>query len=461
MPRGRTGRTAAKGTLQRTESEVGQLDLGLEASDGHRLYEEVCLKRTLERAFRKVKANQGAPGPDGESLEEFEEDLDHGLEELREELVGWTYQPGPIRRVVIPKPGGGDRLLGVANVRDRIVEEAMAMVMEPLFEPGFSDHSYGFRPGRSQRDAIAKAKEYVGEGREWIVDLDLERFFDTVNHDRVIHLLRSKVGDRRMIRLVAMTLRRGIWIDGKVEKSREGLPQGSPLSPLLSNIVLDELDRELEKRGLHFVRYADDCNVFVRSQKAAERVLEKLTRFIEGKLKLKVNRTKSKTGLSSTVKFLGMTVLAGGIVAISAGAMTKAKAKVKELIPRSGKAPLEAQLESVNRWYRGWAGYFAMGEYPSQLRAIEARIRVRFRLQFIKNHKRKKYLVRKLVKRGIRRETAYRETYLRNHGRWRLAHTFSVGRAWPERWFREQGLTTVSGEHQSHWKSLKAYPRLS
>jgi len=440
---------------------VGQLDLGLESSDRRRLFEEVCLKRTLERAFRKVKANRGAPGPDGETLEEFEQDLENGLNQLRDELVGWRYRPGPVRRVVIPKPGGGERLLGVANVRDRIVQQAMVMVIEPLFEPDFSDHSYGFRPGRSQREAIARAKEHVGEGREWVVDLDLERFFDTVNKDRVIHLLRSKVEDRRVIRLVALTLRSGIWIDGKVEKSRVGLPQGSPLSPLLSNIVLHELDVELERRGLHFVRYADDCNVFVSSQKAAERVLEKLTRFIEGKLKLKVNRTKSKTGLSSTVKFLGMTVLAGGMVAISAGAMTKAKAKVKELIPRSGKAPLEVQIEIVNQWYRGWAEYFAMGEYPSQLRAIEARIRVRFRLQFIKNHKRKKYLVRKLVKRGIRREVAYREVYLRNQGRWRLAHTFGVGRAWPEHWFRQQGVVTVSRKSRSHWKPLQAYPRLS
>ena len=225
---------------------MGQLDLGLERSDAHRLHEEVCLGRTLERAFRKVKANRGAPGPDGETLEAFGRDLETGLEKLRKELTGWSYQPGPVRRVVIPKPGGGERLLGVANVRDRVVQQAMVMVLEPLFEPGFSDHSYGFRPGRSQRDAIAKAKAHVGEGRKWVVDLDLERFFDTVNHDRVIHLLKRQVKDRRMIRLVGLTLRSGIWADGKVEKSREGLPQGSPLSPLLSNIVLDELDGELE-----------------------------------------------------------------------------------------------------------------------------------------------------------------------------------------------------------------------
>ena len=439
---------------------MGQLDLELELNDAHRLYEEVCRKRTLRRAFKKVKANQGAPGPDGETLEQFERGLEGGLEKLREELTGWTYQPGPVRRVVIEKPGGGERLLGVANVRDRIVQQAMVMVMGPLFEPGFSDHSYGYRPGRSQRDAIARATGHVGAGKEWVVDLDLERFFDTVNHDRVIHLLRNKVKDRRMIRLVGLTLRSGIWIDGKVEKSRVGLSQGSPLSPLLSNIVLDELDEELEKRGLDFVRYADDCNVFVRSEKAAERVLAKLTRFIEEKLKLKVNRTKSKTGLSSTVKFLGMTVLAGGMVAISAGSMTRAKAEVKERLPRSAKAPLEVQIENVNRWYRGWAEYYAMSEYPGQLKTIEARIRVRFRLQFIKNHKRKKYLVRKLVKRGIRRTTAYREVYLRNHGRWRLAHTYSVAQAWSEGWFKEQGLITVSREKRDHWKSLRAYPNL-
>ena len=439
---------------------MGQLDLGLERNDAHRLYEEVCLKRTLRGAFKKVKANRGAPGSDGETLEEFERDLENELEKLREELTGWNYQPGPVRRVVIPKPGGGERLLGIANVRDRVVQQAMVMTLEPLFEPRFSERSYGFRPGRGQRDAIAQAKAYVEKGKKWVVDLDLERFFDTVNHDRVIHLLRSKVKDLRMIRLVGLTLRSGIWIEGKVEKNREGLPQGSPLSPLLSNIVLDELDAELEKRGLDFVRYADDCNVFVRSRKAAERVLAKLSRFIEEKLKLKVNRAKSKTGLSSAVKFLGMTVLTGGMVAISAASMTKAKAKVKELVPRSGKAPLEAQIENVNRWYRGWAEYYAMSEYPAQLKAIEARIRVRFRLQFIKNHKRKKYLVRKLVKRGIRRATAYREVYLRNHGRWRLAHTFGVARAWPEEWFGAQGLITVSREKRPHWKSLRAYPNL-
>ena len=328
-----------------------QLDLRLEQSDGHALYEAVCSKRNLRRAFKKVRANQGAPGPDGEKL-------------------------------------------------------------------------------------------------------------DTVNHDRVVHLLRNKVEDRRIIRLVGLTLRSGIWIEGKVEKSREGLPQGSPLSPLLSNIVLNELDEELEERGLNFVRYADDCNVFVSSEKAAQRVLGKLTRFIEEKLKLKVNRSKSKAGLSSTVKFLGLTVLAGGMVAVSAASMSKAKAKVKELLPRSAKAPLEAQIETVNRWYRGWAQYYAMSEYPGQLKTIEARIRVRFRLQFVKNHKRKKYLVRKLVKRGVRRNTAYREVYLRNHGRWKLAHTFSAAQAWSEKWFREQGLITVSRETRNHWKSLKAYPNL-
>ncbi|MDA1001643.1 MAG: reverse transcriptase domain-containing protein [bacterium] len=263
-----------------------QLDLGLETSDAHRLYEEVCTKRTLERAFKKVKANQGAPGPDGESIEEFEADLEARLDQLRKELESWSYQPSPVRRVVIPKPGGGERLLGIANVRDRIVYQAIAMVMGPLFEPGFSDHCYGYRPGRSQRDAVAEAQKHVGEGKQWVVDLDLERFFDTVNHDRVHHLLRDKVKDRRMIRLVAMILRSGIWIDGKVERSREGLHQGSPLSPLLSNIVLHELDEELEKRGLDFVRYADDCNIFVCSRKAAERVMDKRTRFIEEKLKL-------------------------------------------------------------------------------------------------------------------------------------------------------------------------------
>jgi RNA-directed DNA polymerase len=451
---------AAKSGTQKKGSKMEQLTLGLEKPDTTRLFDEVSALPILKLAFKKVKSNRGKPGPDGQTVEAFASNEDANLEELRAELIDWTYRPGAVRRVVIPKPDGGERLLGVPNVRDRIVQQAMKVILSGLYEPAFSDHSHGFRPGRSQRTALEEAQGYVREGKEWVVDLDLERFFDTVNHDRLIHLLRQRVEDKRIIRLVGMTLRSGVWTEGVVEQQQEGQPQGSPLSPLLSNIILSELDEELEKRGLRFVRYADDANIFVGSEKAAKRVLEKVTKFIEKELKLKVNRTKSQVALSRGVKFLGMTILTGGVMIISAGAMSRAKAKLRELVPRGGRGPLEAQIDAVNKWYRGWVGYYAMGEYPSQLKVIEARARARFRLQFVKNHKRKKHLLRKLCDRGMRKGTAFREVYTKNHGRWRLAHTMSVNQAWSIYWFNDQGLLTFSQEQRPHWRDFKAYPSL-
>ena len=438
-----------------------QLSLGLTSKqEGERLFEELYALRRLELAFVKVKANGGSAGSDGNSVEDFEENLSNNLAKLQAELQSRSYQPQPVRRVSIPKPNGGERHLGIANVRDRVVQQSILMAMEPFFEPEFSESSYGFRRGRSQRGAIEAAQKHVADGKEWVVDLDLEKFFDTVNHDRVLHLIREKISDRRLLKVIALTLRSGVMIDGKVEKSTIGLPQGSPLSPLLSNIVLDRLDKELEHRGLEFVRYADDANIFVGSQKAAERVLASVTRYIETKLKLRVNRDKTQTAKSKAVKFLGMTVLAGGMAAISLGAMKKAKERAKELIPRSGKRSLEAQVEKVNQWYMGWSGYYQMTNYPNQLQKIEANIRMRFRLQFIKNHKRKKHLVRKLRKQGIRSSTAYRAVYEKNLGRWRLAHNFSVNMAWSKSWFRQQGLNTRSETGQDHWQALKKGPRL-
>lgn len=448
-------------STRKERSEMEQLSLGLtNQQQGENLFEEVYALKRLELAFAKVKANGGAAGPDGISVEEFEENLPTKLAKLQAELQSKRYEPQPVRRVRLPKPNGGERHLGIANVRDRVVHQSILMALEPYFEPEFSNSSYGFRGGRSQKGAIEAAQRHVANGKDWVVDLDLEKFFDTVNHDRVLQLIREKVSDSRLLKVIALTLRSGVMIDGKVEKSTIGLPQGSPLSPLLSNIVLDKLDKELERRGLDFVRYADDANIFVGSQKAAERVLTSITEYIEKKLKLRVNREKTQTAKSKAVKFLGMTILASGLAVIALGSMKKAKEKVKELIPRSGRGSLEAQVEKVNQWYMGWSGYYQMTNYPNQLQQIEANIRMRFRLQFIKNHKRKKHLVRKLRRQGIRGTTAYRAVYERNQGRWRLAHDFSVNLAWNKRWFRQQGLKTRSDSSQGHWQALEAYPRL-
>lgn len=441
-------------------SEMEQLSLGLSnQEEGKQLFEEVYALPRLELAFKKVKANGGSAGPDAVSIEDFEACLSEQLNHLHNELREKRYQPGAVRRVSIPKPNGTERHLGIPNVRDRVVQQSILMALSPYFEPEFSASSYGFREGRSQKDAIAAARQHVANGKEWVVDLDLEKFFDTVNHDRALHLIRQKVSDRRLLKVIALSLRSGIEVDGKVQKSSVGLPQGSPLSPLLSNIVLDQLDQELERRGLDFVRYADDANIFVGSQKAAQRVLTSISAFIEKKLKLRVNRDKSQTALSKAVKFLGMTILAGGMAMISVGAMKKAKERVKELIPRSGRGSLETQVQRVNQWYMGWSGYFAMTNYPSQLKQIEANIRMRFRLQFIKNHKRKRHLVSKLRHQGVRRVTAYRAVYLKNAGRWRLAHDFTVNMAWNEAWFRQHGLETRSQAALEHWQPLKTYPR--
>lgn len=438
-----------------------QLDLAIrDETAGKQLFEEIYALPRLQQAFKKVKANKGVAGADGMSISDFEENLTENLAELHNLLKSKKYIPSPVLRVSIPKPNGGERHLGIPTVRDRIVQYSITMALEPWYEPNFSESSYGFRPGRSQQDAIAEAKKHIANEKEWIVDLDLEKFFDTVNHDRVIHLIREQIKDRRLIKLIALFLRSEVEVDGKREKSVLGLPQGSPLSPLLSNIVLHQLDEELEKRELEFVRFADDANIFVGSQKAAERVLASVTEFIEKKLKLKVNQEKSQFAESKYVKFLGITILKGGFAMVSMSSMKKAKTRIKELIPRSGKMSFEKQLARVNSWYIGWSGYYSMTHYPNQLKQIEAHVRMRFRLQFIKNHKRKKYLMRKVCSRGVKRKHAYRGIYEKNHGKWKLAHHYVVNKAWTPAWFIQQGQGIRSLEEREHWEDIRVLARI-
>jgi group II intron reverse transcriptase/maturase len=338
------------------------------------LFGQLCSKQILWQAFKAVKANKGSPGVDGITIEVYESRLEEELTRLQKELQDWSYKPSPVRRVEIPKPNGGVRLLGVPNIRDRVVQTGMKLLLEPIFDPGFSDSSYGFRPGKNQRQAIEAAQGYVKEGKEYIVDIDLSKFFDRINHDRMLSRVKLKVQDKRIIRLIGLTLRSGVFTDGTVVPTEEGTTQGSPVSPLLSNIVLDELDKELEKRGLSFCRFADDCNIFMGSKKAADRVMESVTELIEKKMKLDVNREKSKVAISSAVKFLGMTIIMGAIT-ISSQAMDKAMDKVKELVPRGSNQPIEKAVENFNRWYKGWSSYFDMTQYPSQFVKIESHAR--------------------------------------------------------------------------------------
>ena len=440
------------------ESEMRQRDL---FRDEGRLFEELCTIERLRAGFRRVKKNKGSPGVDGVAIAEFESRLIEELSQLKEELESWTYKPSPVRRVEIPKPGGkGIRLLGVPTVRDRVVHATLKELLEPIFEPLFSDHSYGFRPERNQRQAVEAAREIVAEGKPYVVDIDLSRFFDRIHHDRLIARLSRQVADKRILRLIGPLLRSGIMANGLVTPSMEGAVQGSPLSPLLSNIVLDELDKELERRGLEFCRFADDCNIFVKTPKAAERVMDSISGFIEKRLKLVVNQEKSQVARSDRVKFLGMTIV-GKTIAISHKALQAAMAKVKELTPRGTHRTLEKTLEEINSWYVGWAGYFAMTYYPAQLKKIEAHIRRRLRSRLVDQQKSKRNLHRKLIKRGVSRRQSANAVFS-NRKRWALSHTFAVEKAYPVGWFiGEMGQAIRSDRQLPHWFELHHWIRLA
>ena len=429
--------------------------------DKQRLFERLCMVKTLEQGFKAVKANRGSPGIDGVTIEEYEERLCEELVQLKKELESWNYKPEPVRRVEIPKPGGkGVRLLGVPCIKDRVVQATMKLLVEPIIDPHFSDSSYGFRPGRSQKQAVEAAKEIVDRGKEHVVDIDLSKFFDRVNHDRLISRLGRIIPDKRIIRLVGITLRSGVMQDGKRTPTREGTTQGSPLSPLLSNVILDELDKELERRGLEFCRFADDCNIFVGSKKSAERVMKSITNFIEKKLKLVINQEKSKTALSKYVKFLGMTVIAGTL-AISLVSMNRGMEKVAELTPRGTHYPIEKTIEEINKWYTGWSSYYGMTQYPSQLKKIEAHIRRRLRSRIIGHQKKKRYLVKKLIKYGVRKRVAEKTVYS-NNKRWALSHKMVVSMAFSNRWFEETlGLNIVSNKKLPHWFSVNRWIKMT
>ena len=430
-------------------------------TDERRLFEDLCTTAWLEAGFRRVKKNKGSPGVDGVRIADFESRLDEELRQLKAELEGWTYKPSPVRRVEIPKPGGrGIRLLGVPTVRDRVVHATLKLLLEPIFEPLFSEHSYGFRPERNQGQAVEAARKIVAGGKRYVVDLDLSKFFDRIHHDRLIARLGQTIPDKRILRLVGMILRSGILADGLVTPSTEGAVQGSPLSPLLSNIVLDELDKELERRGLEFCRFADDCNIFVRTPKAAERVMASIGGYIEKRLKLVVNREKSQVARSDRVKFLGMTIV-GATIAISHKALQSAMAKVEELTPRGTHLTLEASIERINSWYVGWSGYFAMTYYPAQLRKIEAHIRRRLRSRLVDQQKSKRNLFRKLIKRGVPRRQAARAVFS-NKARWALSNTFAVTRAYPVGWFvGEMGQAIRSNKQLPHWFDVDRWIRLT
>jgi len=424
-------------------------------------FERLCSTGMLRGAFIEVKRNKGAAGIDNISIENFESNLERNLNQLHHELTAWNYKPNPVRRVEIPKPNGGIRLLGIPCVRDRVVQAALKTILEPTFEAIFSEHSYGFRPGRNQQQAVQAAKKIVATGKEFVVDIDLAKFFDTIHHDRLIARLGQKIEDKRILRIIGMTLRSGVMMcDGMIKPTEEGSVQGSPLSPLLSNVVLDELDKELESRGLEFCRFADDCNIFVASREAAKRVMISISKFIKNKLKLEVNTEKSKVAPAHQVKFLGMTVI-GLALAISLQSMDRAMAKVKELTPRGTCVPIEKTIEKINMWYMGWSGYYRMTEFPFQLLVIEGHIRRRLRARIISQKKKDRNLFEALLKMGVPRGQAAKAAFS-SKGKWAKSHFKAVEKAYPNKWFiEEKGLKVRTNEWLPHWKDRKERARLS
>jgi RNA-directed DNA polymerase len=397
------------------------------------LMEEVCGRENCQQALRRVKANKGSPGIDGMKVSELPGYLRQHWPALREQLLSGTYQPQPVRRVEIAKPDGGMRKLGIPTVLDRFVQQAVMQVLQSRWDPTFSEHSHGFRPQRSAHQAVAKAQQYIAAGNRWVVDLDLEKFFDRVNHDKLMAAIA-----RRLIRAI---LESGVMENGLVSSVEEGTPQGGPLSPLLSNLVLDELDRELERRQHRFVRYADDCNIYVASERAGKRVMQSVTGFLRRRLKLKVNEAKSAVARPQERKFLGFSFTGGKEPKrrIAPKALLRCKQRVRELTRRTRGISLEQMTKELAIYLRGWKSYFGYSQTPSVLRRLEEWMRRRLRSVIWKQWKRSKVRYIKLRQRNIGHALAA-QTAGSPHGPWRLANSPALQSALPIAYFDALGL---------------------
>ncbi len=412
-----------------------------------RWMEEVCEWENCKQALRRVKANKGSPGVDGMTVLQLPRYLKQHWPAIREQLLSGTYKPQPVKRVEIPKPDGGVRKLGIPTVLDRFIQQAMMQVLQRRWDRTFSDHSYGFRPGRSAHQAVEAAQQYVAEGYRWVVDLDLERFFDRVNHDKLMAKIAERVNDKRMRKLIRAFLRAGVMEDGLVSPVDEGTPQGGPLSPLLSNIVLDELDQELERRGHRFARYADDANIYVRSRRAGERVMASITAFITSKLKLKVNQQKSAVARPWQRKFLGFSFTSDREPKrrIAPKAIFRFKERVRELTRRTRGVSVEKVAEDLSRYLRGWQAYFGLCETPSVLAALDQWIRRRLRSFLWKQWKRSMVRFAELTRRGVNKDLAA-QTVASPRGPWRLADSPGLHIALPNAHFASLGIPQLSSD---------------
>jgi len=447
-------------TRRRTWDRLGEIRagapkaIGMTGTAASATMEEVAYR--LTDALLKVASNRGAPGPDGQTIEALADQWPVVLPRLQADLLAGTYRPGGIRRVFIPKPGGGQRGLGIPDVIDRVVGEAVRQVLEPLFEPTFHPSSHGFRSGRSCHTAIAEAKTHVENGHEWCVDLDLEKFFDLVCHQRLTAKLAQRVSDRRLLGLIGGMLKAKVVLpDGVLIASEQGVPQGGPLSPLLSNVVLDELDSELDRRGHRFVRYADDAKVYVRSERAGRRVMASLTEFIERRLRLKVNAAKSAVARPEDRHFLGFCLRLdpqSGTVEVLLSERTKRNAmqRVRQLTPRTWGSALIACIAQINAWLRGWYGFFGIVSRSEMqaLRKIDAHLRRRLRAIQLRHWRRKRTIARNLIKLGVKRDSVWRQIYSGRKSWWALSHTHAVDQGLRNAYFAKRGLIFLVDLHR-------------
>jgi RNA-directed DNA polymerase len=414
-------------------------------NDGEKLLELVVERSNVEAALRRVKKNKGSPGIDGMTVEELPTYVAKHWERLREEILTGRYQPQPVRRHSIPKKDGGVRELGIPTVLDRLIQQCILHVLQPRLDPSFSEHSHGFRPGRSAHDAVRSAQRFIQEGRRWVVDVDLETFFDRVNHDVLMSRLAKRITDRRLLRLIRHYLDAGIMVHGVVMERNEGTPQGGPLSPLLANVLLDEVDKELEKRGHAFARYADDCNVYVRSKRAGERVMAALRRLF-AKLRLRVNEAKSAVARPRDRKFLGFSFwdAKGRVVKprVAKQALATMKDRIRKITKRSGGRSITSVINELRGYLIGWKNYFKLAETPNIFAEIDKWIRHRLRAIQLKQWKRGTTIYRELVKRGLSSMAA--RIVAANSRRWWRNSGMTIHIAFPITYFDGLGLPRLA-----------------
>jgi group II intron reverse transcriptase/maturase len=444
-----------RGSIEPSGTTIGRTDrsfqLGVELSSRlekqrtltANLLTKIVDYENLTRAYKQVKRNSGSSGVDQMEIETLGEWLKENVADLRDSLLNEEYEVSAIRKVEIPKPTGGTRMLGIPTVKDRLIQQAIHQELNRYYDPHFSEHSYGFRPGRDAHQAILQATHYIKEGKEWVVDIDLEKFFDKINHDRLMQRLSKGIGDKKLLRLINAYLKAGLMEGGVLEQRTAGTPQGGPLSPLLSNIVLDELDKELENRGHSFCRYADDCNIYVKSRKAGERVMASVIDFIEKKLKLRVNRTKSGVRHCSDVKFLGYTLLADGGIRIADKSIDRLKDKVREITKRNRGINFEQVIKELNLIIIGWSNYFSLAnKWLSTIRDLDGWIRRKLRCYKLKQCGRK-YTIYKLLRSfGIPKGTSW-NVVMYSHGWWSMTNKLAVRNAMNPKWFALHGLHSL------------------